>query len=50
MYSRNITRLLLSKEKTMDVALMEEEIKRYLKDDTYRYAILLDGGWGTGKT
>lgn len=27
-----------------------EEIKHYLKDSTYPYAILLDGSWGIGKT
>ncbi len=26
------------------------EIKRYLGDTTYQYAILLNGGWGIGKT
>lgn len=26
------------------------EIKRYLDDTTYQYAILLNGGWGIGKT
>lgn len=27
-----------------------EEINRYLKDDSYQYAILIDGEWGCGKT
>lgn len=27
-----------------------EEVSRYLKDDAYQYAILIDGEWGCGKT
>ena len=27
-----------------------DEILRYLKDDTYNYAVLIDGEWGCGKT
>lgn len=27
-----------------------EEVIRYLKDDSYQYAILIDGEWGCGKT
>lgn len=27
-----------------------EEVNRYLKDDAYQYAILIDGEWGCGKT
>lgn len=27
-----------------------EEVHRYLKDDSYQYAILIDGEWGCGKT
>lgn len=27
-----------------------EEVSRYLKDDSYQYAILIDGEWGCGKT
>lgn len=27
-----------------------EEVNRYLKDDSYQYAILIDGEWGCGKT
>lgn len=27
-----------------------EEVKHCLKDNTYKYALLLDGAWGIGKT
>lgn len=27
-----------------------EEILRYLKDESYNYAVLIDGEWGSGKT
>ena len=27
-----------------------DEIIRYLKDENYRYAVLIDGNWGCGKT
>ncbi len=27
-----------------------QEIKRYIKDDVYNYAVLIDGEWGSGKT
>lgn len=26
------------------------EVKRYLEDENYRYAIMIDGNWGCGKT
>ena len=29
---------------------IKEEILRYLKDDSYNYAVLIDGEWGSGKT
>ena len=29
---------------------IKEEILRYLKDDAYNYAVLIDGEWGSGKT
>lgn len=29
---------------------IKEEVIRYLEDDNYRYAILIDGEWGCGKT
>ena len=29
---------------------MLDEVKRYLSDDTYDYALMIDGAWGTGKT
>ena len=27
-----------------------QEVKNYLADNTYRYAVLIDGEWGSGKT
>ena len=30
--------------------MIMEEVKRYLSDDTYDYALLIDGDWGSGKT
>ena len=27
-----------------------DEILRYLHDDSYNYAVLIDGEWGSGKT
>ena len=29
---------------------MLDEVKRYLSDDTYDYALMIDGAWGSGKT
>ena len=29
---------------------MLDEVKRYLSDDTYDYAMMIDGAWGSGKT
>lgn len=29
---------------------IKEEILRYIKDQTYNYAVLIDGEWGSGKT
>ena len=29
---------------------IKEEILRYLKDQSYNYAVLIDGEWGSGKT
>lgn len=29
---------------------IKEEVLRYLKDESYQYAILIDGEWGSGKT
>ena len=29
---------------------IKEEILRYLRDDSYNYAVLIDGEWGSGKT
>ena len=29
---------------------IKEEVLRYLEDDNYRYALLIDGQWGCGKT
>ena len=29
---------------------IKEEIVRYIKDQTYNYAVLIDGEWGSGKT
>ena len=29
---------------------VSEEILRYLDDDNYNYAVLIDGEWGCGKT
>ena len=29
---------------------MLNEVKRYLSDDTYDYALMIDGSWGSGKT
>lgn len=29
---------------------IKEEVLRYLEDDNYRYALLIDGEWGCGKT
>ena len=30
--------------------VMMKEIERYVNDDTYNYAFMLDGDWGSGKT
>lgn len=30
--------------------MMLEEVRRYLNDDTYDYALMIDGDWGCGKT
>lgn len=27
-----------------------DEVLRYINDDTYNYAVLIDGEWGCGKT
>lgn len=29
---------------------IKEEVLHYLKDESYQYAILIDGEWGSGKT
>ena len=29
---------------------MLDEVKRYISDDTYDYALMIDGEWGSGKT
>lgn len=31
-------------------SFITEEILRYINDNTYRYAVVIDGEWGTGKT
>lgn len=34
----------------MDVEEIEDKVREYLKDNLDNYAILINGGWGTGKT
>ena len=34
----------------MDVEEIKDKVREYLKDDLDKYAILINGGWGTGKT
>ena len=29
---------------------IQEEILRYINDESYNYAVLIDGEWGSGKT
>lgn len=34
----------------MNEIQIKEEVLRYLEDENYRYALLIDGEWGSGKT
>lgn len=34
----------------MNEVQIQEEVIRYLDDENYRCAILIDGEWGSGKT
>ncbi|SEI92954.1 hypothetical protein SAMN05216514_10618 [Kandleria vitulina] len=34
----------------MNEEQIEEEVLRYLRDQSYNYAVLIDGDWGSGKT
>ena len=34
----------------MNEQQIKTEVIRYIDDDSYNYAILIDGAWGTGKT
>lgn len=34
----------------MTSAILLNEIKKYIEDDTYNYAVMIDGSWGCGKS
>ena len=34
----------------MNEQQIEKEIFRYIQDESYNYAVLIDGEWGSGKT